>query len=304
MNGLRPRIHVTSSLPARVLEELERSFELVPEPRAIRGLVSTPAFVVDATVLDAAGTELRVVANYGVGYDNVDLGAAAARGIVVTNTPDVLTRATAEFTIAILLALVRRVAEGDRFLRARGAWGWDPTFMLGESLDGKVLGLVGFGRIGRETARLAACFGMNVLHTSRSTGGDGWRPLPDLLRASDVLSLHCPLTAETHHLIDRAALELLRPTAVLVNAARGAVVDERALIAALRAGRLAGAALDVFEHEPDVAEELLEFDNLLATPHLGSATRIARERMGMLCIEALRAVLLAGRIPSNVVTQN
>lgn len=304
MNGLRPRIHVTSSLPARVLEELERSFELVPEPRAIRGLVSTPAFVVDATVLDAAGTELRVVANYGVGYDNVDLGAAAARGIVVTNTPDVLTRATAEFTIAILLALVRRVAEGDRFLRARGAWGWDPTFMLGESLDGKILGLVGFGRIGRETARLAACFGMNVLHTSRSPGGDGWRPLPDLLRASEVLSLHCPLTADTHHLIDRAALELLRPTAVLVNTARGAVVDERALVDALRTGRLAGAALDVFEHEPDVAEELLEFDNVLATPHLGSATRIARERMGLLCVEALRALLLEKRIPSNVVTQH
>ncbi len=298
----KPRVHVTSSLPAPVLAELRRSFELAPEPREIQGLLPTPALRVDAALLDESGSDLRVVANYGVGYDNVDLAAARERGIVVTNTPDVLTRATAEFAIAILLALVRRVAQGDRLLRARGEWGWDPTFMLGESLDGKTLGCVGFGRIGKETAKLAAGLGMRILHTTRTPGGAGWRPLAELLRESDVVSLHCPLTVETRHLIDERALELVRPATVLVNTARGAVVDERALISALRGSRLAGAALDVFEREPDVAEELLELDNVVLTPHLGSATHAAREGMGMLCVSALRAVLLEGRIPPNAVS--
>ena len=228
------------------------------------------------------------------GIDNVDLAAARERGVVVTNTPGVLTAATAEMTIALLLALVRRVAEGDRLVRRRGPWRLAPTFMLGSGLDGKTLGIVGYGRIGREVGRLAESFRMHVIHTRRTA-------LEDLLAAADVVSLHVPLTDETRHLIDAAALRRLKPSAVLVNTSRGPVVDEAALVAALEAGELAGAALDVFEREPDVHPGLLERDDVVLAPHLGSATVEAREGMGMLVVDALRAVLLEGREPGNVV---
>jgi len=217
--------------------------------------------------------------------------------VTVTNTPDVLTRATAEFAIALMLALQRRVAEGDRFVRRGDPWEWSTTFMLGEGLDGKTLGIVGPGRIGGETARLGEALGMRVVTAGR---GD---PLEPLLRASDVVSLHTPATSATRHLIDAAALAAMKPTAVLVNTARGSLVDELALVAALRDGAIAGAALDVYETEPHVREELKAFENVVLTPHLGSATSAAREGMGMLCVDALRAVLLEDRVPENVVRQ-
>jgi glyoxylate reductase len=242
---------------------------------------------VDGELLAAAGPQLRVVANYAVGVDNVDLATAAERGVTVSNTPDVLTRATAELTIALVLALLRRVAEGDRFLRRREPWVWSPTFMLGAGLEGKTLGIVGFGRIGREVARLADGLGMRV------------RP-GDL--DADVVSLHVPLTSETRHLIDEDALRRMRRDAFLVNTSRGPVVDEAALARALREGEIAGAALDVFECEPTIREELLELENVVLTPHLGSATAEARAAMGLLCVDALRAVLLEGRRPANAVT--
>jgi glyoxylate reductase len=290
-----PKVHVTGRVPDVVESALRASFELVDDPAGADGVLSLLTTTVDAAFLDRAGLQLRVVANYGVGYDNVDVEAARARGVVVANTPDVLTRATAELALALMLSLLRRVTEGDRFIRRRGTWGFALEFMLGESLDGKVLGIVGAGRIGRETARLAESFGARPLFAGRHDS------LHDLLAAADVVSIHVPLSAETHHLIDAAALAQMRPSAVLVNTSRGAVVDEAALVDALRRGVIAGAALDVFELEPHVSEELLALENVVLCPHLGSATAETRDAMGMLAVSALRAVLLEGRRPANAV---
>ena len=296
---LRPRVFVTRRVPERVRLELERSFEVevhdaeLPSPRdellrrvtGCDGLVTMLTDSVDAKLLDAAGPQLRVVANYAVGLDNVDLEACAARGIAVSNTPGVLTEATAEMTIALIFALTRRVIEGDRYVRRREPWLWAPTFMLGRGLRGLTLGIVGFGRIGQAAARLAQAQGMVTVAT-------GDLPLDELLTLVDVVSLHVPLTADTHHLIGERELASMKPTAYLVNTSRGQVVDERALARALANGTIAGAALDVFEREPEVEETLLAMDNVILVPHLASATAEAREAMGMVCVEALRAALL------------
>jgi glyoxylate reductase len=295
---VKPQIFLTRRLPDAVQARLEAAFTLAEEIEGSAGLVTIPADMVDDALFDAAGPGLRVVANFGVGYDSVDLEAATRRGIVVANTPDVLTEATAELTIALMLALLRRVAEGDRLVRRGGEWGLSPTFMLGEGLAGKTLGIVGLGRIGREVARLAEAFGMRVVHT----GGSGpyeELPLERLLAEADVVTLHAPLRPETTHLIGRDELELMRPGAVLVNVARGPMADEEALVEALRERRIAGAALDVYEHEPEVHPGLLELENVVLTPHLGSATHAAREAMGMLCAEALEAVLFENRLPTH-----
>lgn len=288
-------MHVMEPVPAPVADALARDFELVDSPVGADGIVAMLTRRVDEAYLAAAGERLRIVANYGVGVDNVDLDAARRRGVVVTNTPDVLTRATAELTIALILALLRRVAEGDRFVRAGSPWRFSLEFMLGEGLAGMVLGIVGPGRIGREVARLGEALGLVPRFAGR---GD---PLGPLLADADIVSLHCPLTPETRHLIDAAALQLMKPTAVLVNTSRGAVVDEAALVQALREQQIAGAALDVFEFEPLVSEGLLALDNVVLTPHIASATRDTRVAMGMLCVEALRAVLLEGRVPANAI---
>lgn len=288
-------MYEAAGVPAEIEDELASSFEIVPAPAGADGIVVTPAVPVDGAYLDAAGPQLRIVANYAVGIDNVDLEAARARGVVVTNTPGVLTNATAEHTIGLVLALLRRICEGDRALRRRDPWEWGPDFMVGEGLEGKRLLVVGPGRIGRRVAELARALGAQADFAGR---GDD---LHALLPAADVVSVHCPLTPETRHLIDAAALAAMKPTAILVNTARGAVVDEAALVAALREGSVAGAALDVFEHEPAVSEELLTLENVVVTPHIASATRDARLAMGMLCVSALRAVLLEGRRPPNEV---
>jgi lactate dehydrogenase-like 2-hydroxyacid dehydrogenase len=282
-------------VPAAIEGALRDHFELVGEPDGADGILVLLTTTVDDAYLAQAGPRLTVVANYGVGVNNIDLAATRARGVVVANTPDVLTRATAELAITLTLSLLRRVTEGDRMLRARRPWGFSLEFMLGESLDGKRFAVIGPGRIGRETARLAEAFGATAIFAGRSD------PLEAVLAEADVVSLHCPLTADTHHLIDAAALAAMRPTAVLVNTARGAVVDERALVAALVEGTIAGAALDVFEHEPEVPPELLELENVVLAPHLGSATRDTREAMGMLAVRALRDVLLEGVRPPNAV---
>jgi glyoxylate reductase len=278
-----------------VTTALTESFQLVDVPEGADGVLSLLTTRIDGPFLDRAGPQLRVVANYAVGVNNIDLPAAAARGIVVANTPDVLTRTTAELAVGLMLALLRRIAEGDRFVRRGDEWEFSLEFMLGASLDGKQLLVVGPGRIGRETARLAEAFGATARFASRA---DDLRPL---LAEADVVSLHVPLSAESRHLIGSAELEAMRPSAVLVNTARGPIVDERALVEALRAGVIAGAALDVFEREPEVEEGLLSLENVVLTPHLGSATRDTRIAMGMLCVEALRAVLLEGRRPANAV---
>ena len=287
-------------MPEPVLARLESSFELADAIAGSAGLVTIPADVVGAELFDAAGPGLRIVANFGVGYDSVDLEEATRRGVVVSNTPDVLTEATAELTIALVLALLRRVAEGDRLVRRQEEWALAPTFMLGEGLGGKTLGVVGLGRIGSEVARLAEAFGMRVVHT-RGSGPYEEIPLDRLLGEADVVSLHVPLTSETRHLIGVRELELMGGDAVLVNVSRGPVVDEAALVAALKGGRIAGAALDVYEHEPGVSAGLLELENVVLSPHLGSSTHAAREAMGMLCADALEAVLLRDELPAHVV---
>jgi lactate dehydrogenase-like 2-hydroxyacid dehydrogenase len=281
------------AVPAPVADALARDFELVEAPAGADGVVAMLTRRVDDDFLDAAGETLRIVANYGVGVDNIDLDAARRRGVVVANTPDVLTHAAAELTIALILALLRRVVEGDRFVRSGEPWRFSLEFMLGEGLDGKMLGVVGPGRIGREVARLGEALGL----TPRFAGRDD--SLEPLLDGADIVSVHCPLTPETRHLLDAAAFARMKQSAVLVNTSRGAVVDEAALVDALRERRIAGAALDVFEYEPNVSKDLLELENVVLTPHIASATRETRVAMGMLCVEALRAVLLEDRSPPN-----
>ena len=282
-------------MPAEVTAALEADFEVVETPERVDGIVSLLTTTVDEAFLDRAGTALRVVANYAVGVNNIDLSAARERNVVVANTPDVLTRTTAELAVGLTLALLRRIAEGDRLVRRGGAWEFSLEFMLGSSLDGKHLVIVGPGRIGRETARLAEAFGARATFAGRDAD------LLSLLAVADIVSLHVPLTTETHHLIDADALEAMRSTGVLVNTSRGPIVDEAALVDALREGRIAGAALDVFEREPEVEQGLLTLDTVVLTPHLGSATRDTRVAMGMLCVDALRAVLLDDRRPANAV---
>jgi glyoxylate reductase len=291
---VQPTVHVTGVVPARVHDALAESFALVDRVEGVDGILSLLTTRVDGAFLDRAGDQLRVVANYGVGVDNVDLDAARSRGVVIANTPDVLTDAVAELTIALTLALLRRVVEGDRLLRRRARWEFSLEFMLGETLRGKTFGVVGAGRIGRAVAALAEGLGAQVVLAGR---GD----LDELLARADVVSLHVPLTPQTQRLIGADELRRMKPTAVLVNTARGQIVDEDALVAALRDGTIAGAALDVYEHEPEVREELLELENVVLTPHIGSATRETREAMGMLAVDALRAVLLEGRSPANAV---
>jgi len=291
----RRRVHVTGPVPKRIADALEREFDVVADPVGAEGILALISTDVDDAYLERAGPQLEVVANYGVGVNNVDLDAARRRSVLIANTPDVLTKTTAELAIAITLALLRRVAEGDRFVRSRSPWSFSHEFMLGECLDGKTFGIVGPGRIGRETARLAEAFGAHATFAGRDD------PLEELLAIADVVSLHCPLTEATRHLIDESALAAMKSSAVLVNTARGPIVDERALVDALARGVIAGAALDVYEFEPDVSDELLSMEQVVLTPHIGSGTRSTREAMGMLAVEALRSVLLFEQRPPNAV---
>ena len=245
--------------------------------------------LVDDKTLDLF-PNLRIVANYGVGYDSVDVGACAARGVVVTNTPGVLTAATADLAFALLLAVRRGIVVVDRAVR-EGRWrgGWaDPDF-LGRDVSGSTLGIVGFGRIGRAVAGRATAFGMRLLHYSRRRGGEGWRELDELLAEADAVSLHLPLTPETRGLLDASRLALLRDGACLINTARGQIVDEDALVRELVSGRIE-AGLDVFAHEPEVPRELLGLPNVVLTPHVGSATAETREAMTQVLVDNLLAV--------------
>jgi glyoxylate reductase len=262
---------------------------------------------VDARLLELFPS-LRLVANYGAGYDDIDVAACAARGVAVTNTPGVLDSATADLTLALILATRRRVVESDAFVRA-GRWGtdWASMTLLAQEVSDATLGIVGLGRIGHAVARRARGFDMRVLYTQRErlpeaeerALGAEFRPLDDLLRESDLVTLHVPLTAETDKLLDARRLGLLRDGACLVNTARGAVVDERALIAELVTGRIR-AGLDVFTDEPDVPHELLELPNVVLTPHLGSATRETREAMTRVLVDNLLAAESGRDLPNRV----
>jgi len=264
--------------------------DLVKRVAGKQALVSMVTDTIDRSVVDA-GEALKIIANVAVGYNNVDVAAARARGIIVTNTPDVLTDATADFTLALILAVTRRLCEGERLLR-RGAWpGWAFDQLLGMQLRGRQLGIVGFGRIGRAVGARAHAFGMTIAHTSRSDAGI---PLDRLLATSDVVSLHVPLTAETTHLIGQPELARMKRTAYLINTTRGPVVDEAALAWALKNRLIAGAALDVYEREPEVHPDLLPLENVVLAPHLGSATTETRTAMADLAVRNVIAVVGGG----------
>lgn len=309
------RVAVTSPLPGTALERLAQEHEVVIRNGPPLSGSELADFVGDAEALIclladrvtaelfASARNLQVVAVYAVGVNNVDLPAAFQAGVWVTNTPDVLTDATADLTMALLLAVTRRVVEGDRFVREGRFTGWTPDLLLGRGLTGKLLGIVGFGRIGQAVARRAQAFGMLVAYHSRRPHPEVGLPdvvfeprLDELLAQADVVSLHCPLTPETRHLLNRERLFRMKKGAFLVNAARGEVVDEAALVEALTSGHLAGAGLDVYEHEPQVHPGLLRLPNVVLLPHLGSATRETREAMADLVVDNVRAVL-AGKPP-------
>lgn len=309
--GLQPlfeaghHVEVLDGDPDHVLDEEA----LIAAAREADALITMPSDPVTARVLTSC-PKLRIVAQHAVGYENIDLEAARQRGIVVTHTPDVLTHATADFTFALLLALVRRVCEADRYVREGNFKRWETKLFLGFDLRNKVIGIVGLGRIGSAVARRALGFGMRVVYYNRRPAnptverqsGARYVPLDELLRISDVISIHCPLNKESYHLFDHAAFAKMKPTAVLVNTARGAIVDEEALVAALEQGRIAGAALDVFEHEPRVHPALLQSNRVVLAPHLGSATVEARTAMARACAEAVLAALNgAEKIPYRLV---
>lgn len=341
---MRPQVFVTRQLPVPVMDRLGQVCEirvgaaqgdldrqaLIEGVRDADGLVCLLTDQIDREVITAA-TKLRVIANVAVGYNNIDTAAAQGRGIYVTNTPDVLTDATADLTWALILAVTRRVVESDAFLRAGKFNGWDFEMLLGMGLSGKTLGVVGYGRIGRAVARRATGFGMSVTYCGRDdiayrddpqhntvmiarqslTGPlnqsariDGLAArrmtFNQLIEMSDIITLHVPLAATTRHLINAATLSRMKSSAYLVNTARGPVIDEAALAEALQQGRLAGAGLDVYEREPEISAPLIGMSNVVLLPHIGSATRETRTAMAMLAVEnAIDA--LSGRTPRNIV---
>ena len=318
----RPAVVVTRRLPAPVESRLSELFDARLNPadrrmsreevaealRSADGLLVSVSERLDVELLGTEGLRARILANFGVGYDHIDVDAARARGIVVTNTPGVLTDDTADLAIALMLAVARRLGEGERLVRA-GRWrGWGPTEMLGTRVSGATLGIVGMGRIGLAVARRARDgLGMRVLFHGGgrdpevgALGAERRERLGDLLAESDFVSLHVPSTPRTRHLIDKAALGRMRPNAFLVNTSRGEVVDERALVEALREGRIAGAGLDVYEREPDVPEALRAMEHVVLLPHLGSATTATRTAMGQRAVDNLEAFFRGEEPPDRV----
>ena len=299
-----PRLVVTRIIPEPALELLreagetwvsdrDRPLERAELHEAVRGATAVVTLLhdrVDAEFFDAAGSQLRCVANVAVGYDNVDVAEATRRGVLITNTPGVLTEATADLTLALILMVTRRLGEGERMVRAGERWSWSMFFLLGMGLQDKTLGIVGLGAIGTAVARRARALGMRITYADAQRADAeveaeleaAFVGLDELLAKADVLCLHCPLTEETRHLIDAERLRQMKPTAFLVNTARGPIVDEAALAEALRERRIAGAALDVYEREPEVHPGLLELDNAVLLPHLGSATLETRTAMAVL----------------------
>ena len=308
----RPVVVVTRRLPTAVEEAVAKEFdarlnredrpltaaELQEALRTADALLPTVTDKITAEVLSAEPLRARIIANFGVGFNNIDVAAAKARGLAVSNTPDVLTDATADLAMTLLLMVARRTGEGERHLRA-GHWtGWRPTHMVGRMVSGKTLGLIGMGRIARAVARRAHHgFGMRVLYTdpfppppevATELGAEQRGSIEEVLSQSDFVSLHCPATPETRHLMNAVRLAKMKPSAYLINTARGDVVDEQALVEALTKGWVAGAGLDVFEREPQVTQALLGLENVVLLPHLGSATEETRVAMGMRALENLR----------------
>ena len=320
MSEARRPVLVTRRLPRAPMEAIESATDAdvwgeegaIPRDELLRrlpgkhGVVTLLTEKVDAEFLEAAGPDLVIVANYAVGFDNIDVPEATRRGVMATNTPEVLTETTADLAWSLLMAAARRIPEGDRFLRSKTPWIWGPEMMLGQDVHGKTVGVVGFGRIGQAVARRANGFGMRVVYfdvfrppeeVERELGAE-YRELDDLLAEADFISIHVALTPETRHLFGAEQFRRMKPTAVIVNSSRGPVIDEAALAAALREGEIFGAGLDVFEKEPEVHPDLLEAPNAVIVPHLGSATVETRDAMGMLAAENLFAALDGRRPPT------
>lgn len=288
-------------------EEPPKREELLEAARGIHGILAVLTEKIDAELLDAAGNTLKVVANMAVGFDNVDLEAAKDRGVVVTNTPGILNETTADTAFMLLLAAARRLGEAERLLRAELWKSWGPKMLTGPDVWGKTLGIVGMGRIGRAVARRAKGFGMQVIYHNRNRNEEAERELgayyldlTGLLRESDFVSVHTPLTSETRHLIGAEELAMMKPEAVLVNTSRGLVVDEAALVDALTERRIFAAGLDVYENEPEVHPGLLELENVVLAPHIGSASIETRDKMARLAAENLIAVLCGNEPPNRV----
>jgi len=316
------RVVVTGRVPEPALEKLRAEHEVdawegsdsISRQELLRRVAGADAIVsllterIDAELLDAAGPQLKVVANVAVGYDNIDVPACTERGIIATNTPGVLTEATADIAFGLILMATRRLGEGERLIRSGQAWKWGMFFLLGSSLQGKTLGVVGMGGIGQATARRAKAFGMEIVYQSRSeidpaiAAELGARrvDLDELLTISDVVSLHCPYGPATHHLIGAEQLATMKKSAYLVNTARGPIIDEAALALALREEQIAGAGLDVFEQEPKVHPWLLELENVTLVPHLGSATVETRTAMAVLAADNTLAVLKGEQPPTPI----
>ncbi len=318
---MKPKIYITRMLPRAGLDLLAEEYEVEVNPHdrvatreelaaGIKGkdaLLSLLTDTVDAEVMDAE-PRLKVIANYAVGFNNIDVAAATERGILVTNTPGVLTETTADLAFALLMACARRVVEADGFMRAGKYEGWGPMLFLGRDIHGKTLGIVGFGRIGQAMAQRGAGFNMKILYHDAIRAPEElekaynaeYRELPDLLRESDFVSLHVPLAESTHHLIGDAQLELMKTTAILINTSRGPVIDERALVRALAEGLISGAGLDVFEREPEFEPGLAKLANVVIVPHIASASVETRTRMATMAAENACAVM-RGEMPPNIV---
>ena len=302
---MAPLVVIPHTLPAAGLDLLRERLELrtgTDEVAGAAAIVADPTVPVTAELLDRAGSSLRVVANFAVGYDNIDVDACRERGVIVTNTPDVLTNATAELAVALMLAAARRIGEAERMVR-RGDWkGWEPELLLGRELSGATVGIVGLGRIGSRVAELLRGFEPRLLHSSRhDREGVERRELPDLVAESDFVTLHVPLSEETRHLVDAELLKRFKPGSILVNTSRGGLVETAALVQALRSGPLAAAGLDVYENEPEVPAELRELENVVLAPHIGSATRETRNAMARLAAENVIAVLEGREPPTRVI---
>ena len=281
---------------------------LLKKVKGADALLSLLTDNIDAEVMDAAGPNLKIIANYAVGYNNIDVEEATKRGIMVTNTPGVLTETTADFAWTLLMAIARRIVEADKFVREGKFRGWEPMLLLGTDVFGATLGIVGFGRIGQAMARRALGFNMRVLYYDNSRIDEQiekelkatFVDLPTLLKESDFVTLHVPLTKQTHHLIGEKELKMMKKDAYLINTARGPVVDEKALVKALKEGWIKGAALDVFENEPEIEPELLKLDNVVLAPHIASASYATRSKMSVMVAENIIKAL-NGEVPPNLV---
>ena len=283
-----------------------KKIELINRIKDKNGLISLLSDKIDREIIDA-GKKLEVIANYAVGYDNIDVKYATKKGIVVTNTPDVLTESTAHLAIGLMLAITRRIPEGDKLVRDGEFTGWSPEFFLGTELSGKTLGIIGFGRIGKLVAKLALCFSMKVIYYSRGRYHDfekefdiKYTEFKELLKQSDFISLHVPLTKDTKHLIGNNEIELMKNTVYIINTSRGDVIDEKSLIDALKRNRIKGAALDVYSNEPNINPEFFKLKNTVLLPHIGSATVETRIRMAELAAKSIIDVF-DGKTPKNIV---